>query len=311
MKTNTPARILTAAGLGLLLGLFAPPQAPAQTPQPAPTPAPEQTPPPASPQTPPQAPAEPAMTGVQKELNALVQKIQTRLGALTAPPTETQFADELNQFDTLLAAHKDEKTDDVAQVLFMKAMLYSEVFNDPDKAIETLKQVKTDYPGTRPAALVDEGLPYLEMQKTAAAKKASLKAGVPFPDFAVKDTAGNALSVAACKGKVVLVDFWATWCPPCVAELPYMRTAYQKYHDKGFEVIGISLDRDAATLANYVTAQKIPWAQHRDDDGELAMRYGILVIPASFLLDREGRIVATDLRGPELEEHLAKLFGPQ
>ncbi|OAM90933.1 TlpA family protein disulfide reductase [Termitidicoccus mucosus] len=284
MKTKILARILAAAGLGALLSFFAP-LASAQSPN------------------------EPAMTGVQKELNDLVQKIQARLGSLDAPPTESVFAEELKQFDAILAARKGDKTDDVAQVLFMKAMLYGEVFNDADKAAETLKQIKVDFPGTKQAGMVDEGLAYLEKQKAAATKKASLAAGATFPDFAVKDTAGNDLSVGKYKGKVVLVDFWATWCPPCVAELPHVQTAYQKYHDKGFEVIGISLDRDAATLAKYVADKGMSWAQHWDDGGTLATSYGIMSIPATFLLDGEGRIVATDLRGPELEEHLAKLLG--
>jgi peroxiredoxin len=183
------------------------------------------------------------------------------------------------------------------------------VFNDPGKAAETLKQVKADFPGTPQAGMADEGMAYFEKQKIAEAKKASLTAGATFPDFAVKDTDGNDLSVGKYKGKVVLVDFWATWCQPCVAELPYVKAAYQKHHDKGFEVIGISLDHDAFTLTEYVKAKKMPWAQHWDEGGKLATSYGIMGIPATFLLDGEGRIVATDLRGPELEEHLARLLG--
>lgn len=284
MKTKTLVRILAAAGLGALLGFFA---LFAAT----------------------QSPNAPAMTGVQKELNDLVQKIQARIDSLDVPPTETLFAEELKQFDAILAAHKGEKTADLAQVLFMKAMLYSEVFNDPGKAAETLKQVKADFPGTPQAGMADEGMAYFEKQKVAEAKKALLTAGATFPDFAVKDTDGNDLSVGKYKGKVVLVDFWATWCQPCVEEIPHVLAAYRKYHDKGFEVIGISLDQDKAALTKYVAAKKMPWAQHWDDGGELAANYGAMSIPATFLLDGEGRIVATDLRGPELEAHLAKLFG--
>jgi peroxiredoxin len=287
MKTKTLARILAAIGLGALLSFFAP----LASAQPA------------------AAAGEPAATGVEKELNDLVQKIQARLGTLDAAPAEAQFADELRQFDALLAAHKGEKTDDVAQVLFMKAMLYGEVFNDAGKAAEALKQIKADFPGTKPADMADEGLAYLEKRKAAEAKKASLTAGAAFPDFAVKDTGGNDLSVGKYKGKVVLVDFWATWCQPCVEEIPHVLAAYQKYHDKGFEVIGISLDQDAGVLAKYVAGKKMPWAQHWDNGGELATSYGIMSIPSTFLLDGEGKIVATDLRGPELEAQLEKLLG--
>lgn len=286
MKIKTIARLFAATGLGAVFSLFAP-SVPAQT---AP------------------AASSPAANGVQGELDDLVRKIQARISGLEGSPAEAQFAEELRQFDAILAAHKDEKTDDVAQVLFMKAMLYSEVFDDADKAAGLLKQLKADFPGTKQAGMADQGLAYLEKQKAAAAKKASLAVGATFPDFAAKDTAGNDLSVGKYKGRVVLVDFWATWCPPCVAEIPHVQAAYQKFHDRGFDVIGISLDRDAATLAKYVADKKMPWAQHWDEGGRLATDYGIMSIPATFLINAEGRIVATNLRGRELEEHLARLL---
>ncbi|MDR0901611.1 MAG: TlpA family protein disulfide reductase [Opitutaceae bacterium] len=288
MKFKTLARIFAAAGLGAVLSLLAP-LAPAQP-------------------APPSAGA-PAPAGVQKELGDLVRRVQGRLATFNAPPTEAQFADELGRFDAILAAHKGEKTDDAAQVLFMKAMLNSEVFNAPGKAVEALQRLKADFPGTKTAGTADEIIASLEERKAAQARKDALKPGVEFPDFAVKDTTGAALSVGKYKGRVVLVDFWATWCPPCLEELPRVLAAYQKYNGKGFEVIGISLDQDDATLAKFMEARKLPWPQHRDAKGELAEKYGAMLIPATFLIDREGRVAATDLRGPELEEQLEKLLG--
>ncbi|MDR2674636.1 MAG: TlpA family protein disulfide reductase [Opitutaceae bacterium] len=292
MKIKTSARILAAAGLGAILSLFAPLSAQPAPAQPAAADA-----------------GAPELTGVRKELNDLVEKIQARLGTLDAPPTEAQFADELKQFDALFAAHKDEKDAAAAQVLLLKATLYIEIFNDSAKAAGMLKQIKADFPGTEPAGMADGILEFLEKQKAAEARRALLTPGALFPDFTVKDTGGNALSPGNYKGKVVLIDFWATWCEPCVAEIPHVQAAYQKYHDKGFEVIGISLDQDAATLVKYVTGKKMPWPQHWDDGGELAMRYGVMRFPTTFLLDGEGKIVATDLRGPDLEKHLEKLLG--
>ena len=117
-------------------------------------------------------------------------------------------------------------------------------------------------------------------------------------------------------GKVVLVDFWATWCGPCVAEIPNVLAQYEKYHDKGFEVVGISLDEDRETLAKFVTDQKIPWPiLYEKPGGEgwrhpLATYYGISGIPTVILIGRDGNVVTLNARGEKLGEALDKLFKP-
>src|SRR6185369_10159199 len=103
--------------------------------------------------------------------------------------------------------------------------------------------------------------------------------------------------------------FWATWCVPCVAELPNILKAYDKHHSEGFEVIGISLDQDEQKLKTFLKAKELPWAQYFDGkewQNKLAAKYGIDSVPATFLLDRQGRIIAQDLHGEALEEALTK-----
>ena len=139
--------------------------------------------------------------------------------------------------------------------------------------------------------------------------RASLVVGAKFPDFNEKDVAGKPISIANDKGKVVLVDFWATWCGPCRAELPNVLATYNKYHDKGFEIVGISLDQDQAKLADFTKSMNMPWPQIFDGQGwqnKLAVKYGIESIPATFLLDGEGKIIGRDLRGEELPAAVAK-----
>jgi thiol-disulfide isomerase/thioredoxin len=105
------------------------------------------------------------------------------------------------------------------------------------------------------------------------------------------------------------VDFWATWCGPCVAELPNVLETYQKYHDKGFDVVGISLDQDENKLKSFILQRKISWHQYFDGKGwenKLAVKYGISSIPATYLLDKDGKIVAKDVRGEELGKAVAK-----
>ena len=140
------------------------------------------------------------------ELKTLVEQIKADIHA--GKTTESALADDLKQFDVLLAEHKGEKTDAVAEILFMKATLYAEVFQDTAKADELMKQLKSEFQGTQLVTAIEQ-----QDAAAAAAKKmqASLVAGTNFPDFHVQDVDGKPLSLADDKGKVVLIDFWATW----------------------------------------------------------------------------------------------------
>ena len=206
------------------------------------------------------------------DLQVLVGKVQNKISE--GKKTEQDLADELKEFDTLLARHKDEKTDDVAQILLMKAMLYIQIFENPEKGMALITQLKKDFPETSPASKADDMLASLKQQEAAAKQQEAAKkiqrgmtAGAKFPDFQEQDLDGKPLSVANYKGKVVLVDFWATWCGPCVAELPNVLQTYEKYHPKGFEIVGISLDSDKARLTSFLAQRKMTWRQYFDGKG--------------------------------------------
>jgi peroxiredoxin len=185
------------------------------------------------------------------------------------------------------------------------------VLNDPEKAVGVLKQIKQDYPEVQINGNTDNLIEAL--QKTAEKKKTqgSLAVGAPFPDFNEKDINGKPLSIANYKGKVVLIDFWATWCPPCQIELPNILATYKKYHDQGFEVIGISLDADRQQLDKFLKEQKLPWPQYNDGkfwDTKLVFKYGVSQLPTTYLLDGNGNIIDKDLRGDALEAAVAKIL---
>lgn len=240
------------------------------------------------------------------ELKALVAKVNGKLHEGKKTPGD--LAPELKEFDELIEKHKAEKTDETAQVILMKAMLYLEVFDDSATGKALVQQIKTDYPDTKPGKSAEEILANIEQQDAAKKVQQTLVVGAKFPDFETKDLDGKPLSVSNYKGKIVLIDFWATWCGPCVYELPNVIKAYGKYHDKGFEIIGISLDDSEPKLRSFLKDKNMNWSQYFDGSrwkNKLAQKYGVQAIPATFLLDGEGKIIARDLRGEKLDEALA------
>jgi thiol-disulfide isomerase/thioredoxin len=125
---------------------------------------------------------------------------------------------------------------------------------------------------------------------------------------------GAKFDIAQYKGKVVLVDFWATWCGPCQALMPDLKAMYQKYHAQGFEIVGVNLDGTLSDLSEYLDKKKLPWVNvvGEEKDGQLqfplAEKYGIQAIPTTFLVGKDGKIAAYDLHGDELVKQIEKLL---
>jgi peroxiredoxin len=146
-------------------------------------------------------------------------------------------------------------------------------------------------------------------QKVEGELKRLEKVGRPAPAFAVEDVTGKQVRLAAYRGKYVLIDFWATWCAPCVSELPRLQAAYRAYHDAGFDIIGVSLDENKTAAADFVKVRKLPWPQLHNAtcSVDLVEAFGVNSIPATYLVDPNGKVVRLDVRGKSLEATLGRL----
>ena len=177
--------------------------------------------------------------------------------------------------------------------------------NDPDVPV-----LRSLFDGLSPAVKGStDGKAFAE--KLAVAAKTGI--GSMAMDFTQNDTAGKAVTLSAFRGKYVLLDFWASWCGPCRVENPAIVSTYAKYHPKGFEILGVSLDRpgDKDKWLKAIHADKLTWTQVSDLQfwqNAVAMEYGVGSIPQNFLIDPQGKIIAKGLHGDELEKKLSEIY---
>ena len=166
---------------------------------------------------------------------------------------------------------------------------------------ELISKLNTNYPGTSSIMQMKQQLD--EMR--------ALSVGQVAPDFELPDPNGKMVKLSDLRGKYVLIDFWAAWCKPCRQENPNVVRLYNQYKDKGFEVFGVSLDRTKEDWVKAIADDQLTWTHVSDlkyFNSAAAELYKIEAIPATYMIDPDGKIIARDLRGPSLENKLAELF---
>ena len=146
---------------------------------------------------------------------------------------------------------------------------------------------------------------------SASIAGAQPRQGMPADEIALPSVTGDTIRLSSLKGKVVLIDFWASWCGPCRSSNKSFVKLYPKYKDKGFEILGISLDESDEAWKKAITKDKVSWLQVIDRGGweaKTAINWNIMALPTSYLMDKEGRLIAMDLEKKELEKALKELL---
>jgi len=227
-------------------------------------------------------------------------------------PEKQKSKEYINELDARAKAIADE----------VKALKWQYADTHPDSYLSIMLLSSTLKPGfdaIEAEKIFNKLLP--EIKQTNLAKNVirqiletkRTQVGIQATDFTQNDVNGKPVKLSDFKGKYVLLDFWASWCAPCRRENPNVKEAYAKYKSKGFEVLGVSLDKEEAKAAwlKAIADDKLTWTQVSDLrswNNEAAVLYSVKAIPTNFLIDPQGKIIAKDLRGEELQLKLKEIF---
>lgn len=209
------------------------------------------------------------------------------------------------QYSDIVAKKIKENTGSFASIMAIQ-QLRPENYLDVYKALD--KGLTTKYPDNKDIKSFHGMVQQTEMM---VAKTEAIKVGAEAPELILPMPNDKDLALSSLRGKVVLIDFWASWCAPCRKELPNVKRAYAKYKSKGFEILGVSLDKDREAWIEAISTEGLTWPQVSDLkywQSEAVQVYALQSIPFTVLLDKEGKIIATDLRGADLDKKLAEVL---
>ena len=211
----------------------------------------------------------------------------------------------INQYSKIVAKKIKENAQSFASIMPIQ-QLRPEEYLDIYQALD--KGLSEKYPNN------EDIKSYHGMVQQAAmmvARTQAIKVGNEAPELILPMPNDKDLALSSLRGKVVLIDFWASWCAPCRKELPNVKRAYEKYKNKGFEILGVSLDKERVAWLEAISKEGLKWPQVSDLkfwQSEACQVYAVQSIPYTVLIDKEGKIIATDLRGADLDKKLAEIL---
>ena len=237
----------------------------------------------------------------QAEFDTKMTDLSNQFQTAAQSGDEQKMNEIQNQFNTMMKETMEANTDNLFGVLMLQQMNYN---LEPQEIIDAVAKF--------PAELQEQ----LATIKTQAENALKTQPGQPYIDIVQKDADGKEVtlkSVIETEGnKYVLIDFWASWCGPCMGEVPFLVETYGKYHKKGFEIYGVSFDNDRDAWLKAVEGKKMNWVHVSDVNGwenQARHDYAVNGIPSNFLIDcATGKIVATNLRGEALQAKIAELL---
>ena len=252
-------------------------------------------------------------TDFLEEINAIVQNTQEEVKALEQEYVQARDQQNQARMKELEAQYmklEEQKRKKVKSIMRNTESSVAHVYG-----VSYLSQ-EEDFPFLDSLAVrLSKDLPdskYVQDFTKGVNSMRSTVVGQTAPEISLPNPEGETKSLSDLRGNVVLIDFWAAWCGPCRRENPNVVKMYNKYNDKGFEVFGVSLDRNKEDWVKAIEKDGLAWTQVSDlsyFNSEAARTYNINAIPATVLLDKEGKIIARNLRGADLEAKLAEIFG--
>ncbi len=236
-------------------------------------------------------------TPINNRFNKLLEDFEAEAMA----GEDLSMAERVERFEKMVYDKIDENLDNPIGLFLLREVVIPNMSPSGEQVIEILERFTPEMQEGRDGVEIRE---YLH-------EMAAIDIGASYINFTLPDAEGENISLESLigDGKWVLVYFWATWCGPCMSEMPYLKEAYERFHPLGFEICGVSVDADHDKWREFSQA-KLPWVSLSAGDSDVMMKYKVSGIPANFLISPQGKIVAKGLRGNdiaiELEKHLKK-----